>query len=136
SQPGDRWEYGSATDVVAALAEAISGKNMDDFFRERIFQPLGMRDTFYNVPESQWGRRAVVYVPQPDGSIQARPATKPRPTTVFGGVAGLSSPAADYFKVHQMMLNRGGDNGARLPGPQTIGPIIRHPIRAAVPASH
>jgi CubicO group peptidase (beta-lactamase class C family) len=127
-QPGDKWEYGSATDVVAALAEVISGHNMDDFFRERIFKPLGMNDTYYNVPEPQWGRRASVYIPQSDGSIQARPATKPRPTTVFGGVAGLTSTAADYFKFHQMLLNGGEYKGVRLLGPKTIDLMISNHI--------
>jgi CubicO group peptidase (beta-lactamase class C family) len=127
-QPGDKWEYGSATDVVAALAEVMSGTNMDDFFRERIFKPLGMNDTYYNVPEPQWGRRALVYVPQQDGSIQARPATPPRPTTVFGGVAGLTSTAADYFKFHQMMLNGGEYKGVRLLGPKTVDLMISNHI--------
>jgi CubicO group peptidase (beta-lactamase class C family) len=134
-QPGDKWEYGSATDVVAALAEVISGKNMDDFFRERIFKPLGMHDTYYNVPESKWGRRAHVYTPQPDGSIQARPATKARPTTIFGGVAGLTSTAADYFKFHQMMLNGGEYRGERLLGPKTIDLMISNHIGEGIPVT-
>lgn len=127
-QPGDKWEYGSATDVVAALAEVMSGMNMDDFFRERIFKPLGMNSTFYNVPESQWSRRATVYVPQADGSIRPRPATTPRPTTVFAGVAGLTSTAADYFKFHQMMLNGGEYKGVRLLSPKTIDLMISNHI--------
>jgi CubicO group peptidase (beta-lactamase class C family) len=135
-QPGDKWEYGSATDVVAALAEEMSGMNMDDFFRERIFRPLGMSDTYYNVPESKWGRRASVYVPQPDGSLLARPATKPRPATVFGGVAGLSSTAADYFKFHQMMLNGGEYKGTRLLGPKTIDLMISNHIGEGIPVTN
>src|SRR5688572_17294349 len=51
-QPGAQWEYGASTDIVALLAERISGMNMDDFLRERIFKPLKMNDTHYNVPES------------------------------------------------------------------------------------
>jgi CubicO group peptidase (beta-lactamase class C family) len=127
-QPGEKWEYGSATDVVAALAEVMSGQNMDDFFRERIFKPLGMNDTHYNVPESKWSRRAVAYVPQKDGSIQPRPATTPRQTTIFGGVAGLSSTAPDYFKFHQMMLNGGEYNGVRLLSPKTVDLMITNHI--------
>ena len=57
-QPGEKWEYGSATDVVAALVEVMSGMNMDDFLRERIFKPLGMNDTYYNIPEAKLNRRA------------------------------------------------------------------------------
>jgi CubicO group peptidase (beta-lactamase class C family) len=127
-QPGDKWEYGSATDVVAALAEVMSGQNMDDFFRERIFKPLGMNDTYYNVPEPKWGRRAHVYAPQSDGSIQARPLPNPRPTTYFGGVAGLTSTAADYFKFHQMILNGGEYRGVRLLSPKTVDLMISNHI--------
>jgi CubicO group peptidase (beta-lactamase class C family) len=127
-QPGEKWEYGSATDVVAALAEVMSGQNMDDFFRERIFKPLGMNDTHYNVPESKWSRRPVVYVPQKDGSIQPRQTSTPRPTTVFGGVAGVSSTAADYFKFHQMMLNGGEYHGVRLLSPKTVDLMITNHI--------
>jgi CubicO group peptidase (beta-lactamase class C family) len=127
-QPGDKWEYGSATDVVAALVEVMSGMNMDEFLRARIFKPLGMNDTYYNVPESKWNRRATVYVPEKDGSIHARPLTNPRTTTIFSGVAGLSSTAADYFRFHQMMLNGGELNGVRLLSPKTIDLMISNHI--------
>lgn len=138
-QPGDKWEYGSATDVVAALVEVMSGMNMDDFLRARVFKPLGMNDTHYNVPESKWERRASVYVPEKDGSIKPRAMTRPRPTTVFGGVAGLTSTAADYFRFHQMMLNGGtsipsppsqaGDKGGvRLLSPKTVDLMISNHI--------
>lgn len=134
-QPGEKWEYGSATDVVAALAEETSGKNMDDLLRERIFKPLGMNDTHYNVPESKWGRRPVVYEPQQDGSIRARPLTNPRPTTLFLGVAGLSSTAADYFKFHQMMLNGGEYNGVRLLSPKTVNLMISNHVGEGIPVT-
>jgi CubicO group peptidase (beta-lactamase class C family) len=114
--------------VVAALAEVISGMNMDDFFRERIFKPLGMSDTHYNVPESKSDRRPIVYAPQQDGTIKAQPATAPRKTTVFGGVAGLSSTAADYFKFAQMVLNGGELNGVRLLSPKTVDLMITNHI--------
>lgn len=127
-QPGEKWEYGSATDVVAALTEVMSGMNMDDFLRERVFKPLGMNDTYYNVPESKQARRASVYVPQSDGSIQPRTFLNTRPTTVFGGVAGLSSTAADYFKFHQMILNGGELNGVRLLSPKTVDLMITNHI--------
>jgi CubicO group peptidase (beta-lactamase class C family) len=129
-QPGDRWQYGSATDVVAALAEAISGQSMDDFLRERIFQPLGMNDTHYNVPQEKWNRRARVYNPdrENDGRIQPRPVTEPNPTRVFGGVAGLSSTVPDYFKFAQMVLNGGEYNGVRLLSPKTINLMISNHI--------
>lgn len=127
-QPGEKWEYGSATDVVAALAEVISGMNMDDFLRERIFKPLGMTDTYYNVPESKHSRRPIVYAPQPDGTIKPQPVVNRPPTTVFGGVAGLSSTASDYFKFAQMVLGGGESNGVRLLSPKTIDLMITNHI--------
>ncbi len=129
-QPGERWQYGSATDVVAALAEAISGQNMDDFLRERIFQPLGMNDTHYNVPQEKWSRRARVYNPDREnlGRIEPRPVTEPTPTRVFGGVAGLSSTVPDYFRFAQMVMNGGEYDGIRLLSPKTINLMISNHI--------
>jgi CubicO group peptidase (beta-lactamase class C family) len=127
-QPGDGWNYGSSTDIVAALVEVISGRNMDDFLRERIFEPLGMTDTHYNLPRSKWPRRAVVYSPEADGSITPRPLQDPQPTTVFRGVAGLSSTAPDYFRFQQMVLNGGEYAGARLLSPKTVDLMITNHI--------
>jgi CubicO group peptidase (beta-lactamase class C family) len=127
-QPGEGWNYGSSTDIVAALVEVISGQSMDAFLRERILQPLGMMDTHYNLPQSKWDRRAVVYSPEDDGSITARALQDPQPTTVFRGVAGLSSTAGDYFKFQQMVLNGGEYNGARLLSPKTVDLMITNHI--------
>ncbi|HWE49426.1 MAG TPA: serine hydrolase domain-containing protein [Bryobacteraceae bacterium] len=134
-QPGDKWEYGYATDVVAALAEVLSGQNMDDFFREHIFKPLGMTDTHYNVPEAKWDRRPTVYSPKDDGTIDPRPRTNPTPTTVFGGVAGLSGTPLDYFKFAQMILNGGEYNGARILSPKTIDTMISNQIGDGIPVT-
>jgi CubicO group peptidase (beta-lactamase class C family) len=125
-QPGERWAYGNSTDVVAALVEEISGQNMDDFLRERIFRPLGMNDTHYNVPREKWGRRARAYDPDRNegNRISARPVTEPTPTEFFGGVAGLTTSAGDYFKFAQMVLNGGVYNGVRVLSPKTVNTMI------------
>jgi len=127
-QPGDRWQYGSSTDYVALLVQRISGQNMDDFLRERIFEPLGMYDTYYNVPEEKVERTAAVYRPGKDGKIELRRAPEFRETKYFGGVAGLSSTAADYWRFHQMILNGGEFNGVRLLSPKTIDLMITNHI--------
>jgi CubicO group peptidase (beta-lactamase class C family) len=129
-QPGERWQYGSSTDVVAALVEAISGQNLDDFLRDRIFIPLGMNETHYNLPQSNWSRRARVYEPQRDRDwqLQARPVEDPRPTELFGGVAGLTSTAGDYFRFAQMVLNGGELDGVRLLSPKTVNLMITNHI--------
>jgi CubicO group peptidase (beta-lactamase class C family) len=124
--PGDRWDYGSSTDFVALLVERISGKRVDRFLQERIFDPLGMVDTHYNVPAAKVDRVAAVYSPTgPAGTIELRRAPEPQtPTTYFGGVAGLSSTAADYFRFAQMILNGGELDGVRLLSPSTVNLMI------------
>jgi CubicO group peptidase (beta-lactamase class C family) len=134
-QPGDKWEYGYATDVVAALAEVLSGQNMDDYFREHIFKPLGMTDTYYNVPDAKWDRRPTVYSPKDDGTIEPRPRSNPTPTTVFGGVAGLSGTPLDYFRFTQMILNGGEYNGVRILSPKTIDMMISNQIGDGIPVT-
>jgi CubicO group peptidase (beta-lactamase class C family) len=134
-QPGDKWEYGYSTDVVAALAEVLAGQNMDDYFRERIFKPLGMTDTHYNVPDAKWDRRPTVYSPKEDGTIEPRPRTNPTPTGVFGGVAGLSGTPLDYFRFAQMILNGGEYNGARILSPKTIDTMISNQIGDGIPVT-
>lgn len=120
--PGDEWQYGASTDYVAILVEKISGQNLDDFLRERIFEPLGMTDTHYNVPDSKIDRIAAVYRPSgPDNTIELfRAPAADEPTRFYGGQAGLHSTAADYFRFHQMILNGGELDGVRLLGPRTV----------------
>ena len=125
--PGTEWQYGASTDYVAILVEKISGMSLDDFLRERIFEPLGMDDTHYNIPESKIDRIAAVYRPTgPDNTIELfRAATRRPPTRYFGGQAGLNSTAADYFRFHQMMLNGGELNGTRILSRKTVESMLR-----------
>ena len=124
--PGDQWQYGTSTDFVAILVEKISGESLDDFLRERLFEPLGMDDTYYNIPESKVSRVAAVYAPRgPGNGIELSRAPQYRePRRYFGGQAGLNSTAADYFKFHQMMLNGGELDGMRILSPRTINLMI------------
>ncbi len=124
--PGDRWQYGSSTDYVALLVERISGQPLNEFLQERIFDPLGMEDTFYNVPESKIGQVAAVYRPSgPNNTIELMREPEFRaPTQYFGGVAGLSSTAMDYWRFSQMVLNGGELNGVRLLSPKTVNLMI------------
>ena len=126
--PGDKWEYGPATDVVGRLVEVISGETLDEFFRKRIFAPLGMTDTYFYLPESKVSRLAALY--QPDEANQNRMKLTEAPTkgsrwvkephVYFAGAGGLVSTASDYVKFHQMMLNGGELNGVRLLGRKTV----------------
>ena len=71
--PGASWEYGISTDVLGVLVEAVSGQSLDDYFREYIFDPLAMPDTFFNLPEEKLPRLATVYARSVDGELTAMP---------------------------------------------------------------
>ena len=128
--PGAEWQYGASTDYVAMLVEKISEMNVRDFLQERLFGPLGMDDTHYNVPRTKVDRVAAVYRQSgPRNTISLfRAPQYHEPTNYFGGVAGLNSTAADYFTFHQMMLNGGELNGVRILSPRTINLMISNHI--------
>jgi CubicO group peptidase (beta-lactamase class C family) len=133
SQPGAAWNYSLSTDVVGRVVEVVSGMPLDVFLRERVFTPLAMNDTGFDVPDTKWSRFATVYAP--DGSGGIRPMKDPETfgNTVmspgasykpgkryFSGGAGLTSTAGDYAKFCQMLLNGGAVNNTRLLGPKTV----------------
>jgi len=133
-QPGEKWQYGSSTDYVAVLVEKISGMSIDEFLRRRIFEPLGMEDTHYNIPKEKAGRIAAVYRPDKDGKITLlRKPEYHEPTTYFQGVAGLKGTAADYFRFAQMLLNGGEYGGQRLLGRMTVDLMITNQIGSDKP---
>ena len=127
--PGDEWQYGDSTDYVAVLVEKMSGKSIDDFLRERIFEPLGMSDTYYYVPQEKVERMASVYRPDENGKIER--FVKPsfiEPTRMFRGIAGLAGTAADYYRFAQMIANGGELDGVRLLGRMTVDNMISNHI--------
>ena len=130
--PGEGWEYTRATCVIGHLVEIVSGMTLDEFFRQRIFKPLGMCDTHFFLPEEKLDRFAAAYTPDKDGRIELTdpPTAKSyfvkEPHVYFMGSGGLISTAADYFRFDQMMLNGGELNGARLLGRKTVELMIRN----------
>jgi CubicO group peptidase (beta-lactamase class C family) len=127
--PGDQWLYGDSTDFVGILVEKISGKSLDQFLRERIFTPLGMRDTFYNVPKEKAGRVAAIYRPDDHGKITLlRKPEYREPATLMRGAGGLSGTAMDYFRFAQMLLNGGELDGVRLLGRATVDLMFENHI--------
>ncbi len=132
--PGDQWQYGDSTDYVAVLVEKIAGQSIDDFLRERIFEPLGMPDTYYYVPREKVERMASVYRPDEHGKIEL--LVSPRyiePTRMFRGIAGLAGTAADYYRFAQMIANGGELDGVRLLGRMTVDNMISNHIGADRP---
>ena len=124
-QPGTRWNYSVSTDVLGRLVEIWSGVPLDAFFAERIFGPLGMRDTGFQVPEGQGHRLASNYVRRADGDglALADPGGDSRflePATTLSGGGGLVSTAADYLRFMRMLRGRGVLEGARLLGRKSV----------------
>jgi CubicO group peptidase (beta-lactamase class C family) len=105
--PGERWEYGINIDWAGRLVEELSGLDLDTYFRERIFAPLGMADTGFLPTTEQQTRRASVHQRQPDGSLVPQPLTAVRKGEFFAGGGGLSSTGGDYLRFLQMLLAGG-----------------------------
>ena len=128
AQPGEKFIYGLNTDLLGCLIEVISGTNLDQFFRKNIFEPLGMKDTYFNVPAAKANRMATVYTEDDKNNIipwshtfrNIDPDYPLKNTTYFSGGAGLSSTAFDYAVFLQMLLNGGKYNGHQLLSPRTV----------------
>jgi CubicO group peptidase (beta-lactamase class C family) len=130
-QPGEKFTYGFNTDILGYLVEFFSGMSLDDFFRKRIFEPLGMNDTWFYLPASKHSRLVNLYV-EKDEKLE-KPGTMidfnglvytdyPKmENTYYSGGGGLSSTAKDYAIFLQMLLNGGTYNGKRL--------LSRHTVR-------
>ncbi|WP_144150889.1 serine hydrolase domain-containing protein [Paraburkholderia sp. BCC1885] len=118
-QPGTRWHYGIATDILGVLIQRVSGLTPGDFFRTRIFEPLGMRDTAFWVPETQLDRLASAYSIDPGTQrrvVEDRPPTSrwANPKRFQGGGGGLVSTAQDYLQFARLLLGRGRVDQTRL----------------------
>jgi len=123
-QPGSRWNYSVATDVLGRLIEVLSGESLDRYFEQRILAPLGMHDTAFFVPEGKRERFAANYGPAKDGGLElVDPATGSRftrPMVTFSGGGGLVSTAGDYLRFTRMLARRGELDGVRLLGRKTV----------------
>jgi CubicO group peptidase (beta-lactamase class C family) len=131
-QPGEEWQYSHATDVVGRLVEVLSGQTLDEFFKQRIFKPLQMKDTHFFLENTQGGRLAAQYEPgegnkiklQDPGSEKSRWITGNK--KVFRGAGGLVSTAHDYIRFQQMVANGGELEGVRLLSPLTVSMMIEN----------
>jgi CubicO group peptidase (beta-lactamase class C family) len=134
-QPGDRFTYGLNTDVLGYVVEVVSGMNLDEFFKKRIFEPLGMEDTYFYLPREKQGRLTTLYE-EKDGLVKKVIATKDRNPdypdlagSYYSGGAGLSSTVADYARFLQMYLNGGLFNGKRILGRKTIELMMTNQLK-------
>src|SRR5690606_14941835 len=119
-QPGSAWHYSVSVDVQGYLVEVLSGQRFDQFLQERLFTPLGMKDTAFYVSEDKHHRFSREYTSGPHG-LTATPVgeflTEPK---FLGGGGGLTSTMDDYIRFAQMIANGGELNGVRLMKAETI----------------
>ncbi len=134
-QPGLRYTYSIGTDVLGRLVEIVSGMTLDEFFKRRIYEPLGMKDTDFYVPAEKMDRLVKIYTSGPDGKLVdlhfLDPALLPhfmtgvsvtkdyKPQFLSGG-AGLVSTAADYLRFGMMLRNKGELDGVRIVSRKTV----------------
>jgi len=126
--PGERFTYGLNSDLLGCLIEVISGESLEAYCRKHIFEPLGMKDSYFNVPATKSARLATVYTEDSNQKIiewsptfrNIDPKYPLMPKAYFSGGAGLSSTAFDYSIFLQMLLNHGSYNGKQILGRRTV----------------
>jgi CubicO group peptidase (beta-lactamase class C family) len=120
-QPGTRWAYSAqaAFDTLVLVVEVASGQKFDQFARQRIFEPLGMKDTFFYPAESYNSRKATLYS-RTANVLQKQQDPNFMNGAFFSGGGGLFTTAEDYLQFAQMLLNEGQLNGKRLLSPRTV----------------
>lgn len=134
--PGSTFTYGLSTDLLGCLVEVWSGQNLETFFRERIFRPLEMNDTYFNLPADKTARLVSIYQSTGDGKLMkaervfdGAPGNYPAIThTYLSGGGGLSSTTADYAKFLQMLLHKGVYEDGQLLSPATVALMLTNQL--------
>jgi CubicO group peptidase (beta-lactamase class C family) len=125
-QPGSRWVYSVSMDIQGYIVEKLSGQTLPDFMQQRIFGPLGMKDTGFFVPAEKRNRFATLYASGPNGELALNPGRGltpddyATPPSLPSGGGGLVSTAGDYLRFAQMLLNGGELDVARILAPATV----------------
>jgi CubicO group peptidase (beta-lactamase class C family) len=135
-QPGEGWVYSVSVDIQGYLVEKLTGKTLGQFMRERIFDPLGMKDTGFSVPADKLSRVATVYSGGAGGIVPL--PRDPRISTEPGlpqGGGGLYSTATDYLRFVQMLANEGELDGKRLVAPSSVRLMRSNRVSDEVKAS-
>ena len=132
--PGEAWTYGLSVDVLGRVVEVASGKTLKEFFEDRIFEPLGMKDTHFFIPHEKMTRLAAVYAPRQEGGLKRLDSERivegpfvycadhpyEGQRKYFSGGGGLCSTITDYLRFSQMLLNGGELDGRRLLKQKTV----------------
>lgn len=144
NHPGEQYTYSLGIDVLGYLVEVLSGMSFDQFLRTRIFQPLGMNDTYFYLPKEKHSRLVTLYESK-DGLIKkvdhkiydgVNPDYPKLEGKYYSGGAGLSSTVEDYAKFLQLFLNKGEFNGVRLLSRKTVEIMLTNQIQLQIPNQH
>jgi CubicO group peptidase (beta-lactamase class C family) len=121
-QPGSQWKYSllAGMETLGRIVEIASGQTFDQFLKQRLFDPLGMKDTGFVVPAEKQSRVVTLYNRRPEGLERTGTPEWLNTTTLFSGGGGLYSTADDYIQFGEMLVNGGTWNGVRILGPRTI----------------
>ena len=137
-QPGTRWVYSVAMDIQGYIIEKLSGQTLPDFMQQRIFGPLGMKDTGFYVPQEKRSRFATLYTGSALGGLMAVPsggalaADYAAPPAMPSGGGGMVSAAQDYLRFAQMLLNGGELGGVRILAPATVELMTSNHLAASL----
>jgi len=126
--PGTKWEYGINTDWLGRLVERVTGQSLEVYFRLRIFEPLGMRDSFFNVPVDKQPRLAALFLRSEDGALAQEKPQPLEPVEFFSGGGGLHSTAADYLRFAQAILAGGQLGDQRVLKSETVSEMGRNQV--------
>lgn len=128
--PGDAWEYGISIDWVGKIVEAVSGRDLEAYFQENIFGPLGMNDSTFRPSSALQQRMVGTHARQPDGKVVPIPFEIPQDAEFLMGGGGLFSTAPDYLAYTRMILNGGELGGVRVLKPETVALMGQNHIGA------
>lgn len=129
-QPGSQWRYSglAAFDTLGRIVEIVSGMGFDQFLRQRLFEPLGMNDTWFNVPEKEAARKVTIYRRTANGLEKPSAPLVIGSPVYFSGAGGLTTTASDYLQFAQMLCNGGQLNGKRILSPWTVDTMLSNNV--------
>jgi CubicO group peptidase (beta-lactamase class C family) len=129
-QPGTQWRYSGLAgfDTLGRIVEIVSGMSFDQFLRQRLFEPLGMKDTFFRIPDQDAARVVTIYRKTAKGLEKMSPIAAIGSSGYFSGAGGLTSTAEDYLQFAQMLSNGGQLNGKRILSPWTVNTMVSNNV--------
>jgi CubicO group peptidase (beta-lactamase class C family) len=128
--PGERWQYGISLDWVGKLVEQITDQSLEIYFRENIFEPLGMPDSGFLISSKQKTRVATCSSRQADGTLKPMPFEMPQRPEFFMGGGGAFSTPRDYMRFLRALVNGGSLDSVRILRPETVKTMMTNQIGA------